>query len=349
MIIYENENILKLILTSIPLVDIKNSKTAMNKTIQYIILQITDFKKMFETMGKNKTTIKAHNTSITSLLQISNSYIVTACQDGLIKVWAIRNFQCIKTLGQKSSVASVVNLPNEQFASSCTSHINIWDISVDFNCLKTLSYSPYRYYNNLVLLSDGNLAVSASELVSDYVLILNSQNNYNLIKAIYGDGRNITSLIALSNSIIAYSAFENQIKIWGQTNMKFLGIRISYFDDYKCLRTLISYYVTKLIHIEKENLLVSGSREGKINIWNLSDYQCLHMLYACSEVCSLLLLPGGFYASGLYDGSIKIWEIKGHKGVNILESEKPVVTSLVMLKDNRLISSTGEGTIIIWN
>jgi WD40 repeat protein len=124
-------------------------------------------------MGKNKTTINAHNSSITSLLQISNSYIV-ACQDGLIKVWTIGNFQCIKTLAQKSSVASVINLPSEQYASSCTSHINIWDINDDFNCLKTLSYSHYRYYNNLVLLSDGNLAVSASELVSDYVLILDS-------------------------------------------------------------------------------------------------------------------------------------------------------------------------------
>jgi WD40 repeat protein len=149
--------------------------------------------------------------------------------------------------------------------------------------------------------------------------------------------------------MIAYSAFENQIKIWDQTNVKFLGIRISYFDDYKCLRTLISYYVTKLIHIEKENLMVSGSREGKINIWNLSDYQCIHMLNAYGEVCSLLLLPGGFYASGLYDGSIKIWEIKGHRSVNILESKKQVVTSLLMLKDNRLISSTGESTITIWN
>jgi WD40 repeat protein len=325
----------------------------LNSTIQNIIFQIINYRTLFKTIGKNKTLIIEHNASINSILEIKNSdYIVTAAYDGSIKIWN-RHFQCIKTLQHESPVTSLIDLSNGLFASSCNSYIKSWDINDDFKCLKIVSLAPYHYYDNLTLLTDSNLALGALiRTVTNYVLILDSKS-FNILKSINSDNKTISTIISLSNDMFAFVHFWNEIKIWTKTRLNVLGFRFTYFDNYKCLQTLKSQYVARLIHVEKNNLLISGSADGRINIWNLYNFECIQNFSAfCGGVRSLVLLPGGFFVSGLYDGSIKIWDIKSCECINMLESGRPInpeVTSLIWLNDKGLVSTLGDGAIIIWN
>jgi WD40 repeat protein len=353
MLIYHQENILKLILTSINLFNNKYFHKALNSAIQNLIFQIINYRILFKAIVKNKTLIIGHNALISSLLEIKNSdYIVTAANDGLIKIWN-KHFQCIKTLRHQGSVTSLGNLPNGLFTSCCNSYIKFWDIKDDFKCLKIVSLAPYHHYDNLTLLTDSNLALTALiRTVTNYVLILDSKS-FNIIKTINSDNKPIYAVISIRNDMFAFARLWDGIKIWTKTRFNFFGFKIPYFDNYKCLQTLKSHYVARLIHVEKSNLLISGSVDGRINIWNLYNFQCIQNFSVFGgNVHSLVLLPGGFFASGLYDGSIKIWDIKSCECINTLRSERPLnpeVTSLIMLDDKRLVSSIRDGAIIIWN
>jgi WD40 repeat protein len=59
---------------------------------------------------------------------------------------------------------------------------------------------------------------------------------------------------------------------------------------------LKSQYVARLIYVKKDNLLISGSVDGRISIWNLYYFQCVQNFSALGGgVRSLVLLPGGFF------------------------------------------------------
>jgi WD40 repeat protein len=238
MINFENENILKTILNSIHLYDRQQISKVMNKALIAILLYLSDYHKFFKCVGRIQHTEDGHRAAIRSITLLANGIILTASQDKTIKFWDIDNFLCIKTLLFDSEMQSIIPLTNEEIAIAFIYQIQIWNAS-DFKCTNTISFDQYHYHNRLLLLSDGNLAVTGMKISMDNVLILNSHNNYSLIKALPGDWR-ITSLINLSGGRFAYAALYDSINIYVKTCLNLFGFRFSYFDNYKKVKALSS-------------------------------------------------------------------------------------------------------------
>jgi WD40 repeat protein len=101
--------------------------------------------------------------------------------------------------------------------------------------------------------------------------------------------------------------------------------------------------------MDKFNLMISSSLDGIITAWDMGNYQKVNTINDSNKILCLTTLPGGYFASS-FNGSIKLWDIVDYKGINILESQrKSQIISILVLKDNRIISGATDGSIIIWN
>jgi WD40 repeat protein len=165
MVIYTNQNILKLILSTFTMKDVKqlSEKRIDNKMLfELILLNYISYKILFKSLGKTKFFFKAHSASVCSIAKLPDGNIVSASGDVALKIWNVKTFQCIKILGgYKGCISSVLVLSDENIVSCSTNNeLKFWSIKDDFKCINTLDLDNKRYPRiyNLTCLTNGNLA-----------------------------------------------------------------------------------------------------------------------------------------------------------------------------------------------
>ncbi|GMH34949.1 hypothetical protein BSKO_02810 [Bryopsis sp. KO-2023] len=99
---------------------------------------------------------------------------------------------------------------------------------------------------------------------------------------------------------------------------------------------------------QSDNLLISGSGDGSIRIWNLDDNVCLRVI--CGQkwgVCSLSVSDGLIFC-GAFDGNIRSWEFESGQHMQTFRGHKRYVTS-VFVKGGRMFTGSYDKTIKIWD
>jgi WD40 repeat protein len=183
MIIFTNENILKLIFSSTILYELKNlSKKIKNRFIYRIILKILNNKSVFKSLGKDFDFVWVNAKSITTnIILLENNKIIRALSDNTLEVWNLVKHQRIKTLiGHESRVYIMLTLPDGKLISTSERQIRIWNCRMKFKCVKVLKKAKYDSFNKLLYLNNGCLAVSASRNEYPRILILDCKNQYRL-------------------------------------------------------------------------------------------------------------------------------------------------------------------------
>ena len=104
------------------------------------------------------------------------------------------------------------------------------------------------------------------------------------------------------------------------------------------------------------NMLVTGSQDKLLKIWNVDNSMCINTLRGHSEdVVCVAVSPNNtldpLVASGSTDKKIMLWSLLSGKRVRVLEGHKSVVTDLSMTKDLNpiLVSAGSDCNIICWN
>jgi WD40 repeat protein len=349
---YGNENIIKLIFSSLAFYDLEHAFDVSNASLYKIVTSFTKYQEL----GKTNTILKAHQSTINSLAQISNRYIITVSNDETAKVWDVDNFKCVKELQHKGEVKSVVKLSEEFFATCCRYHIYVWKSNDEFECLDVTYFHNRCFFKNLALLSNGELAVICenSEKGGREILII-CWYYWRIIKYIFSYKCDIMNMVSLPDGFAFVhdsNLKDSFINIWGKTNYKFLGFRIPFITKYECLKVLCSPIVSTLLYNEKDNLLISGS-SGMIRFWDLISYECIRTVVTETKdaIRSILVLPNGYFASciGDYVGKIKLWNIKSCREVNELKIRGIVLLDLLLLRDGSLVSTSTKGEIVIWS
>jgi WD40 repeat protein len=195
---------------------------------------------------------------------------------------------------------------------------------------------------DLILLSNGNLACKAiiRDSISEYyyIMIFDCNNDYERIKTI-SLTYSIFSLISLLDIGFASGFSDGSIKIWDM------------YDDYKLIKTLVGHegWVLCLEFINNRSILLSGSQDKTIGVWDMKSHVCIISILAHDgKVDCLLSLPNGYFASGSVDGNIKIWDLNNYECINILEGRRYEVDFLVFLEDYRIASLSNFGTVVMW-
>ena len=63
----------------------------------------------------------------------------------------------------------------------------------------------------------------------------------------------------------------------------------------------------------------------------------------------MIKLSNGMIVSGSYDNTIILWDINTYQSIQILNAHKGIVISIIELSDGRLVSGSCDGCIMIWN
>jgi len=164
-------------------------------------------------------------------------------------------------------------------------------------------------------------------------------NTNELVRSI-DDENSVKSVAVLDHDMMA-STSKNLIKIWDVVT----GFSVKTLTDHE------DKPVSCLTFISSNNLLVSGSTDKTVKIWDLNTFELKFTLAGHTQSISSLavLHHHGQIASGSWDKTIKIWSILNGTLIKTLQSDQEfAIRSLTSLR-NSYLASASDDSIFIWH
>ena len=96
----------------------------------------------------------------------------------------------------------------------------------------------------------------------------------------------------------------------------------------------------------KDNLIISGSLDKTIRIWDIDSGECLKTLKGHKDWVNSVFVKDNLIISGSWDNTINIWDINSCSCIKTLEGHRHWIES-VFVKDNLIISGSDDETIRI--
>ena len=223
---------------------------------------------MKETIMKSTINIYQckENVNVDDVIKYYNEYNIIKNKKKEIN---IKDIKCVKTItGHTSSVFSLILLKDKRIAScSADNTIRIYDPSIDCCCDEIIK----RHSNgieSICELDDGTIVSCAwnnSIMIGDYTI---KNAHYN----------NILKVITLPNNRIASCSMDFTIKIW-KSNLPYSNTPIKVLEGHRD-------WVTSLLYIKERDMMISGSDDDTLRLWNMSTYQCENIIKEVDS-CSL--------------------------------------------------------------
>lgn len=99
-------------------------------------------------------------------------------------------------------------------------------------------------------------------------------------------------------------------------------------------------------------MVISGSLDTTIRIWNIEDGHLVHKLLGHQSLTSGMQLCGNTLVSANADSTIKVWNIQDGSCVHTLTGSNrhtSAVTSLQFIYDDLVATSSDDGTVKLWD
>ena len=96
----------------------------------------------------------------------------------------------------------------------------------------------------------------------------------------------------------------------------------------------------------KDNLIISGSWDHTIRIWDMNSWECLKVLEGHTDLIRTVFVKDNLIISGSWDHTIRIWDINTGDCLKVLEGHTNWIRT-VFIKDNLIISGSDDNTIRI--
>ncbi|WP_054464996.1 TIR domain-containing protein [Planktothricoides sp. SR001] len=98
-------------------------------------------------------------------------------------------------------------------------------------------------------------------------------------------------------------------------------------------------------------IIVSGSGDGTIRLWDINSGSDLAVRNLESSVNSVAFSPDGSkIVSGSGDGTIRLWDIKSRSELAVFKGHEDYIFSVAFSPDgSKIVSGSGDGTIRLWD
>jgi len=251
---------------------------------------------------------------------ISDTIFASGSNQFDIKFWDIRQqARALKTFtGHTNYVNALVTLSNRYIASTSGDRsVKLWDINAD-DCVATLDTSHNNWIQGLTLFK-GDTLVSGS---GDHTIGLHPLSEFKLPANTLASITDFQNAHAVTRTVQE----ENPNKLKGHI---------------KAAWAVLPY----------EDILLSGSCDGTVRIWNATYRTCLKTVdcHPQAEVMTLAGLPNKRqFITASTDKSIKFWSLPDAKLIQTLNGHQGPVYSLA-IADNALVSQGQEGVLKVWD
>jgi WD40 repeat protein len=335
MTCFKNENILKLIISSIILFEARFLLKKVNSSsLSLVILKILNYEAMVKSLGKTRRVLMNIDRPGTSFALLPDENIITG-RNGLGKlVWDINTYSQITTI--YGCHGTLHTLDNERIAVIYRNQINIILPKYDFECVQSIDLNGYSVYHQLLsFFSNRFLAVSVFKNKQPFFIVLDFDNDYKIIKHIRIEKYGYLPFAGLHKAFA--SGNDDIISIWDTE------------ENYTCIKELKEHsgLITSLI--STNDYLISGSFDKNIKIWEIrNDYKCIKTIGNGHRISDLVLLRKGYFISYSVDNRIRIWSLVSFNRINEFLGPMYGISSIALLRDDRIITKSLD-KLIIWN
>ncbi len=145
----------------------------------------------------------------------ANKFFATASDDQTVRLWEVKNGQCLKILsGHSKRVWSVTFNPdgNTLASSSDDQTIRLWNVK-NGQCLRVLTGHTQKVWS-IAFSPDGHTLASGSD---DQTVRLWDVANGQCLKTLYGYNRPVSSVAFNDNDLLASTSFD-MIRLWDTTH-----------------------------------------------------------------------------------------------------------------------------------
>jgi WD40 repeat protein len=255
--------------------------------------------------------------------------------------------------------------------------VQVWN-NYGEGLIRTIGVNGYIVLSEVLFLSNGDIVgIEDDYSVSSSLIIFGMKDNYQSSKILVKNetGHEEVARHILNNLFYYLSLVPDKLQIYDIYNdykciltieeelkPKILinnMLFITHFDimildiakDCKCLYRLKGHIksITDLLFIDKNQLLLSGSYDCTIKVWDANNnYNCMRTIGTSDyNLHKFSILKNGYFAKVFYgNNTIMIWDSINFKCVNTLDHDF-CSNYIKLLEDNRVLSCSFHGNILI--
>ncbi|CAF0778945.1 unnamed protein product [Brachionus calyciflorus] len=284
---------------------------------------------------EEKELLNGHSDSVLCLEWVDDDRFLSASMDQTIKLWNIKNGQCLmefKENSNKSFISALCLLRNHHFASvSENKNIKIWDISSGMLIKKILAHK--QPINDLKFLSNGHL-VSCS---ADKTIKLWNYESGECIRTLSGHNNEVSTIEIGPNNTILSGSEDFSIRMWDINTSKSINTLMGHNNSVICLKFINS------------SLFASGSEDKTIKIWNLETSECLRTLKGHTSIVIILdILKSGHLISCDLARTIKFWDISSGECLKTINTVNYDINCFLLTENSKIIFATSDKSLKVY-
>ncbi|KAG5355709.1 WD repeat-containing protein [Yarrowia sp. B02] len=286
--------------------------------------------------------------SIITCLQVTQDYIITACETPEITVYS-KTGQEIRRLDGHSDGVWAMHFAHNLLAtggSGKDSDVRVWKLETG-QCVAVLKGNK-KTVRCVRVARDGRgklIVISGARDNTVRVWDLStadSSGNSNLEPKLpsatfRGHKDTVRCLDSYENTIVSGS-YDGTVRVWS-------------LDTRTCLHVLDGHSdrVFAAIIDPQRKQCVSASRDTTARIWSLETGQCLHVLKGHTSIVYMVELTPDYshIVTGSSDGTLRVWSPTGSL-VHTLEGHKSPVSAM-QVDNDKIVSSATNMTVKLWD
>uniref|UniRef100_A0A915D849 F-box domain-containing protein n=1 Tax=Ditylenchus dipsaci TaxID=166011 RepID=A0A915D849_9BILA len=274
-------------------------------------------------------------------LQYDDDKIISGLRDNTIKVWKRSDLTCTDTLTGHTGSVLCLQYDDRIIASgSSDSTVRIWDVKTGAQ-LNTLIHHceavlHLRFQNGMLVTCSKDRSIAVWDMVSPQEI--------DLRRVLVGH-RAAVNVVDFDQTYIVSASGDRTIKVgWSADTCEFVRTLNGHKRGIACLQY-------------RDRLIVSGSSDYSIRLWDIECGTCLRVLEGHEELVRCIRFDSKRIVSGAYDGKIKVWDLQAALDprtppnnicIKTLSEHTGRVFRL-QFDEFQIVSSSHDDTILIWD
>ena len=217
------------------------------------------------------------------------SRIVTASDDGKIKIWDVASGFCLMTFQEHTSSVTAVQFAKKGqvlFSSSLDGTIRAWDL-IRFRNFRTFTATERVQFNSLAVDPSGEVVVAGSQ--DTFEIYVWSVQTAQLLDSLTGHEGPISCLaFGTENSVLASASWDKTIRVWN------IFSRSQQVEPIEIQSDVLSI----ALRPDSKEVAVT-TLDGHITIWDVEDAKQVHLIDGKKDIIGGRYLEDRFSAKNL--------------------------------------------------